>query len=90
MAEQSTDALRNEINQLREDVRRITNTLKEVTASTGEETVEQMRERLGRAKEQAVEAERSVKKQVEEHPLTSVLTAFVGGLIAGLLLHSRR
>lgn len=90
MAEQNTDALRNELNQLREDMRKITNTLKEVTASTGEETMEQMRERLARAKERGLEAERSVKKQVEERPMASVLTAFVGGLIAGLLLHSRR
>ena len=90
MAEQNTEALRNELNQLREDVRRITHTLKEVTASSGEETLEQVRDRLAQAKERALEAERSIEKQVEERPMTSILTAFVGGLIAGLLLQSRR
>jgi len=90
MADQNTENLRSEVQQLRDDLRSLTDTVKGLAAERGERAYESAREGLTSARERAIKAEKAVENQIEERPLSSVLVCFIGGLIAGLLLQSRR
>lgn len=90
MADQDTQNLRNEVEQLRSDLRSVTDTVKEIAADRGEQARARLREGADVARERAMRAEKAVESQVEERPLTSVLVVFIGGLITGLLLQNRR
>lgn len=90
MADQEMEKLRSEVSQLRSDLQGVTNTLKEMATSRGEQTYDQLRERARTARERALEGEQAFEKQIEERPLTSIFIAFVGGLMAGLIMQARR
>lgn len=90
MAEQDVDNLRSEVQQLRDDVQSITQTLRSMASERGEQAYERLRTSMGSARERAERAEKAVEHQIEERPLASVLVVFIGGLITGLLLQSRR
>jgi ElaB/YqjD/DUF883 family membrane-anchored ribosome-binding protein len=90
MADQDTQNLRNEVEQLRSDLRSVTDTVKDIAAERGEQARARLREGAGAARDRAVRAEKAVEQQVEERPLASVLVVFIGGLITGLLLQNRR
>lgn len=90
MAEQDTQNLRNEVSQLRDDLKSVTETVRDIAADRTEQARASLREGAGAARERAVRAEKAVEHQIEERPLASVLVVFIGGLITGLLLQSRR
>jgi ElaB/YqjD/DUF883 family membrane-anchored ribosome-binding protein len=90
MAEQDTQNLRNEVEQLRTDLRSLTDTVKDIASDRGEEARERLRAGASVARDRAARAEKAVEHQIEERPLTSVLAVFIGGLITGLLLQHRR
>jgi ElaB/YqjD/DUF883 family membrane-anchored ribosome-binding protein len=88
--QQSSEDLRSEVQQLRTDLRTLTETVRNLAAEQGERAQETVRESLASARTRAVRAEKAVEGQIETRPMTSVLLCFVGGLITGLLLQSRR
>jgi ElaB/YqjD/DUF883 family membrane-anchored ribosome-binding protein len=90
MADQDYETLRSEVQQLRTDIGNITETLKGLASSQGEQAYERLRAGVGSARQRATQAGHAVEHQVEEHPLASLLVVFVGGLLTGLLLRSRR
>jgi len=90
MADENVEKLRSEVGQLREDLSNVTESVKDLAASRGESAYTRLRETAGTARERAIEAERALESQVEARPLVSVLAAFAGGLITGLLLQLRR
>ncbi|SDF69318.1 hypothetical protein SAMN05216241_10231 [Limimonas halophila] len=90
MADEDVDKLRSEVSQLREDLSNVADSVKDLAASRGESAYARLRESAGSARERAIQAERALETQVEARPLVSVLAAFAGGLITGLLLQSRR
>lgn len=90
MAEQDTQNLRNEVAQLREDLKAISETVRDIASERTEQARTRLRESAGQARERAVRAEKAVEHQIEERPLASVLVVFIGGLVTGLLLQSRR
>lgn len=90
MADQDVEKLRNEINQLRDDMRSITDTLKTIAAERSEQGYDKVKESLEQARTNAKQAGHALESQIEEKPFSSVLLSFVIGLIAGLLVQSRR
>lgn len=90
MSDQDAEKLRKEVTQLREDLRNVADSVKDLATHRGEEYYSRFRETADSARQQAVEAEQAIERQIQERPLTSVLTVFIGGVIAGLLLQSRR
>lgn len=90
MADQDVETLRSELQQLRKDLNSVTDTLKTMASQRGGRAYERLREGAGSARQQAERAEQAVEQQIQERPLTSLLVVFVGGLLAGLFLHTRR
>lgn len=90
MADQDIETLRSEVQQLRSDMQNITETLKGIASQQGEQAYERLRQGWGTARQRASQAGEALEHQVEERPFTSLLIVFVGGLLAGLLLQSRR
>lgn len=90
MAEQDNQKLRSEVSQLRDDLKSVTETVRNIAAERTEQARSSVREGAGVARERALRAEKAVEHQIEERPLASVLVVFIGGLITGLLLQSRR
>jgi ElaB/YqjD/DUF883 family membrane-anchored ribosome-binding protein len=90
MADENVDNLRSEVNQLRSDLRSLSDSVKNLASERGERAYESVREGAAAARKRAESAEKALEHQVEERPLTSILISFVGGLLAGLLIQSRR
>jgi ElaB/YqjD/DUF883 family membrane-anchored ribosome-binding protein len=94
------ESLKSDLSQLREDVGNLTVALKEAGAARASEMSDEARQRMQAAAsnlsaryddmrvrgEQAVEP---VTREIQERPLTSVLTAFGVGFIIGKLLEKR-
>jgi ElaB/YqjD/DUF883 family membrane-anchored ribosome-binding protein len=79
---------------LREDMASLIRTLKDTGIEQGRQAYDQAYENVQRASEsvrdRAGEAYSTFGKEVEEHPLTSVLAAFGTGFVIGMLLDGRR
>jgi ElaB/YqjD/DUF883 family membrane-anchored ribosome-binding protein len=90
MADQDIEKLRSEMAQLQEDLRSVTQTVRDMASSQGEQVYQSARDKAAGARRRAEDMERQVEEQIEERPLSSLLVVFIGGLIAGLLLHQRR
>ncbi len=90
MAEQDIEKLRSEMAQLQEDLRSVTQTVRDMASNQGEQVYQRARDKAAGARRRAEDMERQVEEQIEERPLSSLLVVFIGGLIAGLLLHQRR
>jgi ElaB/YqjD/DUF883 family membrane-anchored ribosome-binding protein len=88
------DQLKSDIADLRDDVASLVKTLKDAGIEQGREAYNRAYERARHARdsvrEQADEAYSAIGREVEEHPLTSVLAAFGTGFVVGMLLDRRR
>jgi ElaB/YqjD/DUF883 family membrane-anchored ribosome-binding protein len=86
--------LKSDIASLRDDMTSVLSTLRNSGIDQGRNVYDRASERARRARdqvrEQAAEAYGTVERGVEEHPLTSVLTAFGTGFVTGMLLVRRR
>ncbi len=85
----TAETLREEIERLRADMAAIAGTLKDMGAEGGSKVYGRVREQAERAKGEAEHAATAVGKQIEERPLTSVITAFLLGAILGALISRR-
>jgi ElaB/YqjD/DUF883 family membrane-anchored ribosome-binding protein len=85
----TAEALREEIERLRADMAAIAGTLKNMGIEGGSKVYERVREQAERAKGEAEQAATAVGRQIEERPLTAVITAFILGAILGALISRR-
>ena len=87
------DQLKSDIAALRADMSSLIKTLKEAGIDQGREYYDRASERVQQAgdtvRNRASDAYGAVGKEVEEHPLTSVLAAFGTGFVVGMLLDRR-
>ena len=90
MAEKdTTETLREEMEQLRADMAAIAKTLKTLGTDEGNAIYDRLRKSAGKAKGEAEEAATAVGRHIEERPLTSVIMAFIVGAILGALISRR-
>lgn len=97
MAEDITkelNQLKSDIADLRDHMASLVKALKDAGIDQGREAYNKASERARQASEsvraQADEAYSAIGREVEEHPLTSVLAAFGTGFVVGMLLGRRR
>ena len=94
------DDINKEVNQIKSDIKALREDMAALMHTLKEAGVEQGRQAYDRAYEGARHAGESVRdrageaysafgKEVEEHPLTSVLAAFGTGFVVGMLLDRR-
>jgi ElaB/YqjD/DUF883 family membrane-anchored ribosome-binding protein len=88
--EKDLQSLRVEIDRLRADLGSLVDTLQDVAGSAGHAAVERAREAAARARGQAQKATEAVSRQIEERPLSSIVLAFVVGLLLGVLFGRQR
>jgi ElaB/YqjD/DUF883 family membrane-anchored ribosome-binding protein len=85
--------LKSDVAKLRKDMADLMGVLKDAGAEQGREVYNrayQQAQRTGQyARERATQAYDTVGKEVEDHPLTSVLTAFGTGFVVGIFLDWR-
>jgi ElaB/YqjD/DUF883 family membrane-anchored ribosome-binding protein len=85
--------VKSDIAELREDMAELLRTMKDAGMAQGQEAYDRAYERARQAgesvKDKANEAYASLGKEVEERPLTSVLTAFATGLVVGIVMDRR-
>lgn len=97
---QEMEAVKTDLAQLREDVGSLTQALKDATAARASEVGDDARQRMqaaadnisARYDDMRVRGEQAVEpmtREIQERPLTSVLTAFGVGFIVGKLLEKR-
>ncbi|MGA8258722.1 MAG: hypothetical protein WB783_00760 [Arenicellales bacterium] len=79
---QDVDQLREDLNKLREDVSSLVDTMRKDGAARGRAAYESARESVDAARE-------TLGREIEERPVTSILTAFGVGFVVGLLLDRR-
>jgi ElaB/YqjD/DUF883 family membrane-anchored ribosome-binding protein len=86
--------LKSDIAGLREDMASLLGAMKDAGVEQGRTTYNRASERAQRVREQvreqAGEVYGTLGREVEEHPFTSVLTAFGTGFVIGMLLDRRR
>jgi ElaB/YqjD/DUF883 family membrane-anchored ribosome-binding protein len=85
-----TEALRRDLEQLRNDFAAMGRTVKGLAGEVGSETYARVRDRADKAREQAEKAADTVAHTIENRPLASILIAFVVGLILGMLFGRQR
>jgi ElaB/YqjD/DUF883 family membrane-anchored ribosome-binding protein len=96
----AVEDINKEMNQIKADVKALRDDMASLMRTLKDAGVEQGREAYDRAYENARQAGESVRnrageaysafgKEVEEHPLTSVLAAFGTGFVVGMLLDHR-
>lgn len=89
-AAKEAEALRQDIDRLREDFAQMGKTMKAFANEVGSDAVAKMRDASGQAKVRAGQAADAVSQTIEERPLVSLLSAFVVGLILGILFGRQR
>lgn len=91
--EKEMDQLRSDVAALRKDLASLVSTLKDVGIEEGqnlyERTAERAKHTRDEARRRASNTYGALEKEVEERPLTSVLTAFGTGFMIGMLLDRR-
>jgi len=85
-----TEALRRDLEQLRNDFAAMGRTAKGLAGEVGSETYARVKDRADKARVQAEKAADTVAHTIEDRPLASILAAFVVGLILGMLFGRRR
>jgi len=90
MANVDLDTLRKDMTQMHKELRSITENLKGAASQRTEQGLDSMREGMGQARGRALDAAHAVESQIDQRPFSSILLTFVIGLIAGLLMQSRR
>lgn len=83
------EALRGELDKLRADVVAATRTARELGGTLGEQAASRVRETADRARAQVNRSAADVGHQIEERPLTSIVGAFLIGLLLGLVFGRR-
>lgn len=83
-------ALRLELQQLRNDFAAMGRTLSDIAGHFGDDAYQRVRHGAERARAQAEKAAETVTHTIEERPFTSVVTAFVVGLLMGVLFGRQR
>ncbi len=88
------DQLRSDMADLRKDMAALVKTMKDAGVSEGrhlyEEAAERAKHTRDEARKRAADTYGTLEKEVEERPLTSVLTAFGTGFVMGLILDRKR
>jgi ElaB/YqjD/DUF883 family membrane-anchored ribosome-binding protein len=84
------EALRSDLEQLRNDFAAMGRTVKALASEVGSETYARVRERADQARAQAEKAAGVVTQTIEDRPLVSILSVFVVGLIVGFLFGRQR
>jgi len=90
MANVDLDTLRRDMTQMHKELRSITDNLKSAASQRTEQSFDTVREGMGQARGRAIEAAHAVESQIDQRPFSSILLTFVIGMIAGLLVQSRR
>jgi ElaB/YqjD/DUF883 family membrane-anchored ribosome-binding protein len=85
-----TEALRRDLEQLRNDFAAMGRTVKGFAGEIGSETYARVRDRADKARVQAEQAADTVAHTIEDRPLASILAAFAVGLILGILFGRQR
>ena len=85
-----TEALRQELERLREDFAQMGKTMKSLANDVGSDAMARMRDASEQAKLRAGQAADTVTHTIEERPLVSLLSAFIVGLILGILFGRQR
>jgi ElaB/YqjD/DUF883 family membrane-anchored ribosome-binding protein len=85
-----TEALRRDLEQLRNDFAAMGRTVKGLAGEVGSETYARVRDRADKARAQAGKAADTVAQTIEDRPLASILVAFAVGLILGILFGRQR
>lgn len=84
-----TETLRSDLEALREHLTTISRTVSAMAAEMGSEAAQRLHAGADEVKARAKRATQSVEHSVSEQPLTSVLAAFVIGLVLGVLFGRR-
>ena len=87
------DQLRSDMADLRKDMSALVKTMKDAGISEGQHLYEEAAERAKHARDaarkRATDTYSALEKEVEERPLTSILTAFGTGFVMGIILDRR-
>lgn len=87
---QDVQALRDELGQLRKDLSAMAGTLKGMAGDLGADTLDRVRETASKVRARAESAAGDVTDTIEQRPLLSIVTAFVIGLLLGVLFGRQR
>jgi ElaB/YqjD/DUF883 family membrane-anchored ribosome-binding protein len=82
--------LRKDMDQIRGDLGTLTEALKAAGVEQGQAAVNRARQAGGQARREADAWKAKADREIEEHPLTSVLMSFGIGFLIGMLLDRRR
>ena len=83
-------ALKKDLASLRDDIGGLSHAVKAAGEKKGEAAYRRVREKDEDFRQQGEDAIERVGHKIDEKPMTSMLTAFGTGLMAGLLLSQRR
>ena len=84
-----TEALRRDLEQLRNDFAAMGRTVKGLAGEVRSETYARVKDTADKARVQAEKAADTVVHTIEDRPVASILAAFVVGLILGILFTRR-
>lgn len=84
-AQADYEELRKELDKLRSDIAGLTRTLRDIAADESSDAYERMRRSADRAQEQAAHTVEAMVHEIGERPFTSVLSAFILGVLIGML-----
>ena len=84
-AQAEYEELRKELDQLRSDIAGLTRTLKDIASEEGSAAYDKVRKSANKAQEQAAHTMEAVGHELSERPFTSVVSAFILGLLIGML-----
>lgn len=87
---QDIQALRNELGQLRKDLSAMAGTMKDMAEELGADTLERVRNTASKVRARAESAAGDVTETIEQRPFLSIVTAFVIGLLLGVLFGRQR
>jgi ElaB/YqjD/DUF883 family membrane-anchored ribosome-binding protein len=89
-SETDIQALHSELAQLRADVSRLVDTVKSLSRHTGDRVAEAACDSTEELRAALQSKFSAVAQEIEDKPLTSALTAFLGGLLIGALFKRAR
>lgn len=87
---QEMDELKGDLNSLREDISSLVDAMREEGAERGRSAYRRAQRYKEEARERIDGAQERLGQEIEERPMTSILTAFGVGFTVGMLLDRRR
>jgi Uncharacterized conserved protein len=90
IAAQDIQALRNELSQLRKDFSSMAGRWKDLAGEIGSDAYDGVRATAGKVRTRAESMAEEVTDTIEHRPLLSIVTAFVIGLLLGVLFGRQR